>query len=192
MSQVLHRSTQAEMTGYIIRAGTDPRLGLSEEVLGRFATEGEARQAFVALRLLPAYRHGWAELVAVGDGRTPVPLCWFGDRSPSAPPASPLQRKSTLTTPSRAAQVHNQGGTMQTKEQERIAAPAADPDRRRRSRRSRAVAALVAVLAAATLGAVAAAGSRSDDAPSERPVPTWQVVPAQPTDLPYYGSTADG
>ena len=81
---------------------------------------------------------------------------------------------------------------MQTKELVRIGAPAADPDRRRRSRRSRAVAALVAVLAAATLGAVAAAGSRGDDAPSERPVPTWHVVPTQPSDLPYYGSTVDG
>lgn len=84
---------------------------------------------------------------------------------------------------------------MKTKEQERVAAPAAhaaDLDRPQRGRRSRAVAALVAVLGAATLAIGAAAGNRGDDTPSERPVPTWQVVPAQATDLPYYGSGADG
>ena len=180
------------MTGYIVRAGTDSRIGLPEEVLGQFATERDARQAFVLLRLSPAYRHGWAELVAVGDGRTPVPLCWFGDRSPSGIPPRPVHHKTPLTTQKRAAQVDNQRGTVQTKEQERIAAPATDLDRPLRGRRSRAVAALVAVLASATLAIGAAVGTRGDDTRSDRPVPTWQVVPDQPTDLPYYGSTADG
>ena len=81
---------------------------------------------------------------------------------------------------------------MQTKERESISDPAAELDRPRRRWRSRAVAALVAVLAAAALAIGAAAGNRGDDTPSDRPVPTRQTVPAQPIDLPYYGSTADG
>ena len=81
---------------------------------------------------------------------------------------------------------------MPTKEQERIAAPATDPDHPRRSRRSRVVAALVTVLAAVTLAIGAAAVNRGDSTPNDRPVPTWPVVPAPPADLPYYGSTADG
>ena len=180
------------MTGYIVRASTDPRLGLSEEVMGRFASEGEARKAFLALRLSPAYRDGWAELVAVGDGRTPMPLCWFGDRSPSGTPARPFHRKSPHTTQSRAVQVDNQGGTMPTKERERTAVPNTHLDRPRRGRRSRAVAALVAALAAASVAIVAAATNGGDDTPKDRPVPTWQVPPTQPTDLPYYGAPADG
>ena len=192
MTQVLNRSAGADVSGYIVRAGTDPRLGLSEEVQGRFASEGEARQAFLALRLAPAYRHGWAELVAVGDDKEPMPLCWFGDHAPSGTPASPLYRRRPLTTQSRAVHVDHQGATMQTKEQEPIAAPAADLDRPLRGRRSRVVAALVAVLTAATLAIAAASGNGSDESPTDRPVPTWEVVPAPPTDLPYYGSSADG
>ena len=192
MTQVLSRSPQADVTTYIVRAGTLSRPGLSAEVLGPFATEGEARQAFLALRLSPAYRRGWAELVAVGDGRTPRPLCWFDDRSPSGTSASPFHRKSPVTTQTRPVRVDNQGGVMQTKEDERIANPAPDFDRPRRGRRAQAVAALVAVLAAATLAIGAATGNRSEDAPSDRPVSTWQVVPAQPSDLPYYGAPADG
>lgn len=126
MTQVLNRSAHAGMTGYIVRAGTDPRMGMSEEVRRRFRTERAARKAFLALRLSPAYRHGWAELVAVGDGRTPMPLCWFGDRSPST----------------RAVQVEHQRGTLLTKGRERIAASPTDLDRRR-IRRSRLVAALM-------------------------------------------------
>jgi hypothetical protein len=83
---------------------------------------------------------------------------------------------------------------MQTKEHERIANPAPDFDRPRRGRRAQAVAALVAALAAATLAIGAATGNRSEDVDvqSDRPVSTWQVVPAQPSDLPYYGAPADG
>lgn len=81
---------------------------------------------------------------------------------------------------------------MQTKEHERIADPAPDFDRPRRGRRAQAVAALVAVLTAATLAISAATGNRSEDVQSDRPVSTWQVVPAQPSDLPYYGAPADG
>ena len=192
MTQVLNRSAQAEVTVYIVRAATDPRVGLSEEVLGRFASESEARRAFLALRLSPAYRQGWAELVAVGGGRTPMPLCWFDDRSPSGTAARPCHRKVPLTTRSRVAQVDNQGGAMPTKERERNAVPNTDLDGPRRGRRSRAVAALAAALAAATLAIGAAASNGGGDTPNDRPVPTWQVVPAQPSDLPYYGATADG
>lgn len=192
MTEVLNRSPQAEVSGYIVRAGTVPPLGLSEEVHGRFASEGEARRAFLALRLSRTYRHGWAELVAVGDGRAQVPLCWFGDRPPSGTSARPLHRKSALKTRNRTVQVHNQGGTMPTKEQDRIAAPAIDLGHPRRVRRSQVVAALAAVLAAAALAIGAAAGNSGEDTPSDRPVSTWQVVPAPPSDLPYYGAPADG
>lgn len=191
MTRVLRRSARADVAGYIVRAGADHRLGSSDEVLGRFATEGEARQAFLALRLSPAYRHGWAEVVAVGGGQPPMPLCWFGDHAPSGTPASPLYRGRPLTTQSRAVQIDHQGATMQTKEQVPVAAPAADLDRPLRGRRS-LVAALVAVLAAATLAIAAASGNGSDESPTDRPVPTWEVVPAPPTDVPYYGSSADG
>jgi hypothetical protein len=191
MTQVLNRSPRAGVTGYVVRAGTIPRVG-AEEVLGPFATEGEAREAFLALRLSPAYRQGWAELVAVGEGRAPMPLCWFDDRSPSGTPANPFHPKRPLKTQSRAVLVDNPGGTMQTKELERSAAVAPDPDRQRRIRRTRAVAALVAVLAATGLAIGAAAGNNGESAPSDRPVSTWQVEPSQPTDLPYYGAPADG
>ena len=50
----------------------------------------------------------------------------------------------------------------------------------------------MAVLAAGTLAIGAATGNRGDDTPNDRPVPTWQVAPAEPTDLPYYGAPADG
>jgi len=81
MTDVLHRSAQAGETGYLLRAGTDVRFGVCEEILGRFVEEEDARQAFLAVRLSPAYRDGWAELLGVSDGRTPRPLCWFGARS---------------------------------------------------------------------------------------------------------------
>lgn len=67
---------------YLLLAATRPEHEPGRHgVRAAFAKEAEAREAFVALRLSPAYRHGWAEVLGVGDSGQAKRLCWFGDRS---------------------------------------------------------------------------------------------------------------
>ena len=62
-----------------------------------FASEEEARAAFVAARLRTVPKAEWGELVAI-DGRAHLArLCWFGAYQGAAPafiaPASPAPRR---------------------------------------------------------------------------------------------------
>jgi hypothetical protein len=66
-------------TTYLLFASSDPQpQGGMADVAGVFGVDAEAREAFRAIRLSPSYRHGWAELVAVGPGPRAHRLCWFG------------------------------------------------------------------------------------------------------------------
>lgn len=50
-----------------------------------FATEAEARAAFIAARLRTSPRTEWAELVTIDSRARPVRLCWFGANPGVAP-----------------------------------------------------------------------------------------------------------
>jgi hypothetical protein len=54
-----------------------PAGGLGD-LVGTFADEHEARQAFQRLRLSTDYRNGWAEVVEVDSAGRTRALCWFG------------------------------------------------------------------------------------------------------------------
>ncbi len=70
---------------YLLFAGVaGAAAGGLRDLLGLYDEEDVARDAFRAVRLSPAYRRGWAELVALRPGRGTEAVCWFG-RAPSAP-----------------------------------------------------------------------------------------------------------
>lgn len=173
--------TDFPRVGYVLLAGTDPRRAdLSEEVLGRFPTEEEARQAFLAVRLSPDYVDGWAELVGVDGCGAPAPLCWFGHRPPRVA-ARPIAHEVQSTRQSHDVHVTPHGGAMKTQEKPRPTGPVPELERPLRSRRSRAVATVVTALAAATLAIAAVVSDAGDDTPSEPPVaPAGHVVPFDP------------
>ncbi len=64
---------------YLLFAGGEagPSGGL-RDLVGLYDSEEAAREAFRFIRLTPAYRRGWGELVALRPGRGFEPLCWFG------------------------------------------------------------------------------------------------------------------
>lgn len=65
--------------------------------LKSFATEAEARAAFVAARLRSTPKAEWGELVSMDTGGHLSRLCWFGASAGAAPsfvlPASPARRR---------------------------------------------------------------------------------------------------
>jgi hypothetical protein len=170
--------TEVLPTCYVLFAGTDPRrTDLSHQVLGRFATEEDARQAFLAVRLSPTYQDGWAELVGVDSHGRRAPLCWFGHRSPPAR-ARWTHREAPRTSPTRDVHVAPKGGAMKTQERPGTTVPAPQLERPRPRWRARTVAAVVTAVAAATLAIAAITNDGPADAPSEPPVaPVGQVVP---------------
>ena len=73
-----HATAAADSSTYLLFAGIEhpPRGGL-HDLVGTFASEPEAREAFRAIRLQPPSPAAWAQL-AVVDGAAMRPLCWFG------------------------------------------------------------------------------------------------------------------
>ena len=57
----------------------EPRGGAAD-LVGWFESEDEGRAAFLDLRATRSDDEGWGELVALGAGRRPRMLAWFGRR----------------------------------------------------------------------------------------------------------------
>ncbi len=80
---------------YLLFAGVhgQPRGG-TRGLVGAFPDEGEARQAFVALRTQRSDRDGWAELAALDQRGHLTQLAWFGQDGVPASTDRPSQWQS--------------------------------------------------------------------------------------------------
>ena len=65
----------------------DQPRGGAGDLVGWFESEDEGRAAFLELRTTRSDEDGWAELVALGSGRRPRMLAWFGRRPTDRRPA---------------------------------------------------------------------------------------------------------
>lgn len=83
---------------YLLFGGAGGVEGGLRDLIGAFHVEATAKDAFRSIRLSPAFKGGWAELVVLQPEGRMKPLCWFGRAPSGAPGGGAPTRELTVSS----------------------------------------------------------------------------------------------